>query len=89
KEIRSDRTKLFKERERISSEIQKIRLEFCTRINQDLSESVDGLFVHAKVGDGYLSKEFSAFIKNATGWYRWANSDRIANSISPLKFYNN
>lgn len=89
KEIRSDRTKLFKERERISSEIQKIRLEFCTRINQDLSESVDGLFVHAKVGDGYLSKEFSAFIKNATGWYRWANSDRVANSISPLKFYNN
>ena len=89
KEIKADRTKLFKERERVSSEIQKHRLEFCTRINQDLSESVDGLFVHAKVGDGYLSKEFSTFIKNATGWYRWANSDKIANAISPLEFYKN
>jgi ABC-type lipoprotein export system ATPase subunit/histidinol phosphatase-like PHP family hydrolase len=89
KEIKANRTKLFKERERVSSEIQKHRLEFCTRINQDLSESVDGLFVHAKVGDGYLSKEFSTFIKNATGWYRWANSDKIANAISPLDFYKN
>lgn len=89
KEIRADRTKLFKARDRINGEIHKRRLEFCTRIKQDLSESVDGLFVHAKVGDGYLSKEFSAFIKNATGWYRWANSDKIANVVSPLEFYKN
>lgn len=45
--------------------------------------------IFSKVGDGYLSKEFSTFIKNSTGWYRWANSDKIANAISPLEFYQN
>lgn len=89
KEVKFERTKLFKERERISREIHNRRTAFCTRINKDLSESVEGLFVHAKVGDGYLSKEFSTFIKNSTGWYRWANSDKIANAISPLEFYQN
>ncbi|TOL40216.1 hypothetical protein CGH98_24425, partial [Vibrio parahaemolyticus] len=73
KEIKTERANLFKERDRISKEIQKHRLGFCTRVNQDLSGSVDGLFVQAKVGVGYLSKEFSTFIKTATGWYRWAN----------------
>ena len=87
REIKADRTRLFKERERINTDIHTHRLKFCTRINQDLSESVEGLFVQAKVGHGYLSKEFSTFIKEATGWYRWANSDKIANAISPLDFY--
>ncbi|QIR07438.1 TrlF family AAA-like ATPase [Salinivibrio costicola] len=89
KETKTERANLFKERDRISKEIQKHRLEFCTRVNQDLSGSVDGLFVQAKVGVGYLSKEFSTFIKTTTGWHRWANSDKIASSISPLEFYKN
>ncbi|MGR5151020.1 TrlF family AAA-like ATPase [Photobacterium swingsii] len=89
KEIRAERTKLFRDRLKISTDIHNYRLEFCTRINKDLSESVDGLFVNAKIGEGYLAKDFSSFIKNSMGWYRWANSDKIANSISPLNFYAN
>ncbi|MBW5820922.1 TrlF family AAA-like ATPase [Yersinia enterocolitica] len=87
-EIKSERMELLKARNSINSNIHTKRLSLCTRINRDLSKSVDGLFVNAKIGSGYLSKDFSLFIKQAMGWHRWANSDKIANAISPLAFYN-
>ncbi|EKN3401444.1 PHP domain-containing protein [Yersinia enterocolitica] len=89
KETQVERKQLLRDRESINSNIHNKRLEFCTRINKDLSESVDGLFVHAKIGRGYLAKDLSSFIKKSMGWQRWANSDKIANSISPLSFYGN
>lgn len=86
-EFKSERMELLKLRNTINSNIHTKRLGFCTRINRDLSGSVDGLFVNAKIGSGYLSKEFSTFIKKVMGWHRWTNSDKIANAISPLTFY--
>ena len=89
KEIKSERKELVKDRVNINKNIHNNRLKFCTRVNKDLSDSVDGLFVHAKIGEGYLAEEFSSFIKQSMGWHRWANSNSIANSISPLDFYKN
>ncbi|MCM7683075.1 PHP domain-containing protein [Enterobacter bugandensis] len=86
-EIKSERIELLKARNVINSSIHTKRLGFCTRINRDLSGSVDGLYVHAKIGSGYLSKDFSSFIKKVMNWHRWTNSDKIANAISPLTFY--
>lgn len=89
KEFRAERTQLLKDRISIKSNIHKKRLEFCTRINKDLSTSVDGLFVNAKIGREYLANTFSSFIKQSMGWHRWANSDKIAKCITPLEFYKN
>lgn len=89
KEVRSERRQLLKERSDIHTNIHNQRLALCTRIERDLSESVDGLYVNAKIGKEYLSKEFSSFIKQVMDWHRWANSNKIANAISPLDFYKN
>ncbi|WP_049002510.1 hypothetical protein, partial [Citrobacter freundii] len=89
KEVRSERRQLLKERADIHTNIHNQRLALCTRIERDLSESVDGLYVNAKIGKEYLSKEFSSFIKQVMDWHRWANSNKIANAISPLDFYKN
>lgn len=86
-ELQTERRNLFKDRKAINTEIHNKRLGFCTRINKDLSESVDGLFVNAKIGRGYLAKGLSAFIKQSMNWHRWSNSDKIASAISPLEFY--
>ncbi|NQZ04244.1 TrlF family AAA-like ATPase [Idiomarina sp.] len=88
-QAKAERQQLLKQRIQLNKQIHSKRLAFCTRINTDLSESVDGLFVSAKVGDSFLSKEFSKYIKDQMGWHRWAPSDKIASAISPLDFYNN
>ena len=89
KEVKLKRTTLIKERLKINSDIHNKRVMFCTRINNDLSESVGGLFVDAKVGQGYLSRDFSAYLKKSMSWHRWDNSNKISNNISPLDFYRN
>lgn len=85
---KQERLELFKKRKSINTQIHNARMLFCTRINKDLSESVGGLFVTAKIGTGFMSPEFSLYIKQVMGWYRRANSEKIANAISPLDFYN-
>lgn len=87
KEVKLKRNTLIKERIKIDSDIHNKRLVFCTRINNDLSESVGGLFVDAKVGQGFLSTDFSAYLKQSMSWHRWDNSNKISNNISPLDFY--
>jgi len=89
KEVKLTRRKLIKERSEVNTEIHNKRLVFCTRINNDLAKSVGGLFVDAKVGQGYLSTDFSKFLKQTMNWHRWDKSNKIANSISPIDFYKN
>lgn len=88
-EVKRERGVLFKDRVRISSDIHKNRLSFCTRVNRDLSGSIGGLFVNAKIGERYISKEFSTYLKSEMGWHRWSSSEKISNAISPLDFYIN
>ncbi|MFL9750786.1 hypothetical protein BCV12_000565 [Vibrio cyclitrophicus] len=86
-ELKKERMNLLKGRKRILADIHNKRLAFCSRINKALAASVDGLFVNAKINEGYLAKDFSSFLKQEMGWHRWQNSDGIAEKYSPLDFY--
>lgn len=88
-EVQKERRALFQKRKKIHADIHNKRLKFCTRINQDLSDSVDGLFVDSKIGNGFMSKDFSSFLKKEMEWHRWTNSDKISNAVSPIQFYEN
>ncbi|KFZ30173.1 hypothetical protein IDSA_11465 [Pseudidiomarina salinarum] len=85
--VKKERTDLYRSRVDLKRRIGSKRLAFCTRIKRDLSKSVDGMHVDAKIGQGYISSEFSALLKQVMNWHRWEKSKKISDNISPLDFY--
>jgi ABC-type lipoprotein export system ATPase subunit/histidinol phosphatase-like PHP family hydrolase len=88
KETEKDRNDLIKKRIELKKQIYKARFAFSRQINENLKNSVDGLFVSAKYSEGCFSPSFEDHIKQLMGWKtsRVKKSEIIASRISPLAF---
>jgi len=82
------RAELLKHRIEIKKNIYKARYAFSIQINDNLKNSVDGLYVSAKYTEGSYSPSFEEFIKQLMGWRtsQVKKSEIIASSMSPITF---
>lgn len=88
KGIENDRAELIKQRIETKKKIYKARYAFSLQINDNLKNSVDGLYVSAKYTEGSYSPSFEELIKQLMGWKtsQVKKSEIIAASMSPLNF---
>lgn len=87
-EIQKYRSELLKKRLELKKHIFKSRYAFSIQINDNLKNSVDGLFVSAKYTEGTYSPSFEALIKQVMGWRtsQVKKSELIASNLSPITF---
>lgn len=88
KETEKERAGLLKSRVEVKKQIFKARYAFSRRINDNLKNSVDGLFVSAKYSEGCFSPRFEESLKQMMGWRtsQVKKSEIIASNISPVDF---
>ncbi|GAA0203629.1 AAA family ATPase [Kangiella japonica] len=84
----NERDELLKQRVELKKSIYKERYSFGTRINNNLKNSVDGLFVSAKFTEGGYSPRFEELLKQMMGWRtsQVKRSEIIASKMSPIVF---
>lgn len=84
----NERAELLKQRVELKKSIYKERYSFSTRINNNLKNSVDGLFVSAKFTEGGYSPRFEELLKQMMGWRtsQVKRSEIIASQMSPIAF---
>lgn len=88
KEKEDERAELLKQRVELKKNIYKERYAFSTQINNNLKNSVDGLFVSAKFSEGIYSPRFEELLKQVMGWRtsQVKKSEIIASQMSPITF---
>jgi len=88
KETQKYRSDLLKKRLELKKEIYKVRYAFSIQINDNLKNSVDGLFVAAKYTEGTYSPSFEELMKQVMGWRtsQVKKSEIIASNLSPITF---
>lgn len=88
KEIEKYRNELLKKRLDLKKHIYKSRYAFSIQINDNLKNSVDGLFVSSKYTEGTYSPSFEALIKQVMGWRtsQVKKAELIASKLSPVTF---
>lgn len=88
KEKEGERSDLLKQRVDLKKSIYKERYIFSTLINNNLKNSVDGLFVSAKFSEGSYSPRFEELLKQVMGWRtsQVKRSEIIASQMSPITF---
>jgi ABC-type lipoprotein export system ATPase subunit/histidinol phosphatase-like PHP family hydrolase len=86
--LESARTDLLSRRREIKRNIYAERVKFSILINENLKNSVDGLFVSAEFVEGRFSPEFDEALKQMMDWRtsQVKKSSLIASFISPLDF---
>lgn len=87
-ELSSARKALITERTEIKHKIFYTRREFANVINNNLKNTIDGLFVTVKYSEGTYSDEFEKQLKNLMDW-RTSQVPRallISSLISPIEF---
>ena len=74
----------LKKRLELKKHIYKSRYAFSLQINDNLKNSVDGLFVSAKYTEGTYSPSFEGLIKQVMGWRtsQVKKSEVIASNLS-------
>lgn len=84
----NERAELLKRRVELKKSVYKERYSFSTQINNNLKNSVDGLFVSAKFIEGGYSPRFEELIKQMMGWRtsQVKKSEIIASQMSPIAF---
>lgn len=87
-ETESDRAELLKQRLNIKKSIYKERYAFSIQINNNLKNSVDGLFVSAEFAEGGHSPRFEELLKQLMGWRtsQVKRAEIIASKMSPITF---
>jgi len=88
KETQKYRSDLLKKRLELKKQIYKVRYAFSIQINDNLKNSVDGLFVAAKYTEGTYSPSFEELMKQMMGWRtsQVKKSEIIASNLSPITF---
>ena len=84
----NERAELLKQRIELKRSIYKERYSFSTRIDNNLKNSVDGLFVSTKFTEGGYSPRFEELLKQMMGWRtsQVKRSEIIASQMSPIAF---
>jgi ABC-type lipoprotein export system ATPase subunit len=87
-ETKKQRTEYIKRRCDVKKDIYKARYAFSLRINENLKNSVDGLFVSAKYIEGGYSSTFEESLKQMMGWRtsQVKKAEIVASSMSPIQF---
>lgn len=87
-ETERSRNELLKQRVEIKNQIYKARYAFTLQINENLKNSVDGLFVLAKYSEGCYSPSFEELVKQLMGWRtsQVKKAELIASTMSPVVF---
>ena len=88
KKKEKERAELLKQRIELKKSIYKERYSFSTLINNNLKNSVDGLFVSAKFNESGYSPRFEELLKQMMGWRtsQVKRSEIIASNMSPIAF---
>jgi ABC-type dipeptide/oligopeptide/nickel transport system ATPase component len=88
KETQKYRSDLLKKRLELKKQIYKVRYAFSIQINDNLKNSVDGLFVTAKYTEGTYSPSFEELMKQMMGWRtsQVKKSEIIASNLSAITF---
>ena len=83
-----NRSILIEDRKKIKKEIYKKRYAFSLQINENLKNSVDGLFVSAKYLEGCYSIKFENDLKTLMNWRtsQVKKAEVIASNMSPIDF---
>jgi predicted metal-dependent phosphoesterase TrpH/ABC-type lipoprotein export system ATPase subunit len=86
--MEGERKELIDRRHKLRENIYKERYAFAMRINENLKNSVDGLFVKAIFEKGCFSFEFEEYLKKTMGWHtiQVSKAKIIASKMSPLLF---
>ncbi|MDP1539155.1 MAG: hypothetical protein Q8L72_00675 [Moraxellaceae bacterium] len=87
-ETENERAELLQQRIELKKSIYKKRYSFSTQINNNLKNSVDGLFVLAKFTEGGYSPRFEELLKQMMGWRtsQVKKSEIISSNMSPITF---
>ena len=88
KELEAARKSLITERTDVKNKIYYHRREFANTINDNLKNTIDGLFITVKYSEGKYSDEFEKLLKNVMDW-RTSQVPRafiISLNLSPLEF---
>ncbi|KDE40053.1 ATPase involved in DNA repair [Nitrincola lacisaponensis] len=88
KDAENERAQLLRQRIELKKNIYKERYAFSVQINNNLKNSVDGLFVSAKFSEGGYSPRFEELLKQVMGWRtsQVKRSEIIASNMSPITF---
>jgi len=88
KDTENERTEYIKRRNDVKIQIFKARYAFSLRINENLKNSVDGLFVSAKYIEGGYSPIFVESLKQMMGWRtsQVKKAEIVALNMSPAHF---
>lgn len=88
KEAERERAELLKQRIELKKDIYKERYAFCLQVNNNLKNSVDGLYVSATFSEGNYSPMFEELLKQTMGWRtsQVKRSEIIASAMSPIAF---
>ena len=84
----NERRELIEKRISLKREIFKDRIIYANQINNNLKNSVDGLFVDIKFYEGCLSQDFEDYLKKTMNWHtiQVNKAKHIARKMSPLQF---
>ena len=88
KELESARKSLITDRTDAKSRMYYFRREFANTINENLKNTIDGLFIAVKYSEGKYSDEFEKLLKSVMDW-RTSQVPRasiISSNLSPLEF---
>lgn len=88
KAAEENRNQLIEKRKVIRKNIYTERYLFAKKINDNLKNSVDGLFVNIDFIEGCFSFEFEEYLKKIMGWHTTQvnKAKHIASKVSPLLF---
>ncbi len=88
KETERERAEYIKRRNEVKKQVFKARYAFSLQINENLKNSVDGLFVSAKYIEGCYSPRFEESLKEMMGWRtsQVKKAEIVASSMSPIQF---
>jgi len=84
----NERNALIEKRKTLRKNIFKERYIFANKINENLKNSVDGLYIDIKFNEGSLSKDFEDYLKKTMNWHtiQVNKAKHIAHRMSPLQF---
>lgn len=88
KETERERAEYIERRDEVKKQVFKARYSFSLRINENLKNTVDGLFVLAKYIEGCYSPGFEESLKEMMGWRtsQVKKAEIVASSMSPIQF---
>jgi energy-coupling factor transporter ATP-binding protein EcfA2 len=88
KSSEKQRAVYIKTRIETKKKIYKVRYAFSLQINENLKNSVDGLFVSARYIEGCYSPKFEEDLKQIMGWRtsQVKKAEVIASNMSPMQF---